>query len=92
MDLNIINYTARHRFETTINGQTAFVTYKLRPGVMTVLHTEVPKELEGQGIAAALSGFALAYIAAEKLKLVPLCPYLKSYLHKHPEYLYLIKK
>ena len=89
--MEIINNPATHRFEATIGGKTAFVQYKLRPGVMTVLHTEVPQELEGQGIASALSKQVLEYIATENLKLVPLCPYLKGYLQKHPEYQYLVK-
>ena len=92
MESEIKNNPAAHRFETTINGDTAFVDYKLRPGVLTVLHTEVPKALEGRGIAAALSKFALEYIAAEKLQLIPLCPYMQTYLKKHPEYESLVKK
>ena len=92
MELEIRNNPAAHRFETSINGHTAFIDYKLRPGVMTVLHTEVPIQLEGRGIAGALTKFALAYISSEKLKLVPLCPYMQSYLQKHPENNYLVKE
>ncbi|KAA5548799.1 GNAT family N-acetyltransferase [Adhaeribacter rhizoryzae] len=92
MELEIINNPENQRFETTIDGKTAFVHYKLRPHVITVLHTEVPKELEGRGIAAALSKFVLEYIADQKLKLVPLCPYMQNYLQKHPEYEYLVKE
>ncbi len=82
---------ARHRFEATTEGRTAFIDYKLRPGVMTVLHTEVPKELEGRGIAGAMTKFALEHMAANNLQLVPLCPYMQAYLKKHPEYAYLVK-
>ncbi len=92
MAIDIKNNPTAHRFETTINGKTAFVDYKLRPGIMAVLHTKVPKELEGQGIAAAMTKFVLEYIAAEKLQLVPYCPYMRAYLQKHPEYGYLVKK
>ena len=92
MELDIKNNLAEHRFETGIEGHTAFVDYKLRPGVMTVLHTEVPPALEGRGIAAALSKHVLEYIKTEKLQLVPLCPYLLLYLKRHPEYQHLIKE
>ncbi|WP_181305249.1 GNAT family N-acetyltransferase [Rufibacter sp. XAAS-G3-1] len=61
----------------TLEGHTAFIDYKLRLGVMTVLHTQVPKEREGRGIAGALSKRALEYMAA--------------YLKKPPEYQYLVK-
>ena len=92
MEPDIRNNPAAHQFETTVNGKTAVVQYKLRNGVMTVLHTIVPKELEGQGIAAALTKQVLAYIAEEKLELIPLCPYMAAYLQKHPEYQSLVKK
>jgi uncharacterized protein len=92
MELDIKNNVAGHRFETVIDGQTAFVDYKLRRGVLWVLHTEVPPALEGRGIAGALSKHVLDYIATEKLQLVSLCPYLSGYLERHPEYQFLVKK
>ncbi|WP_207433819.1 GNAT family N-acetyltransferase [Sabulibacter ruber] len=91
MDLTIINNEAAHRFETTVEGITAFIDYKLRPGVMWVLHTEVPQALEGRGIAGAMSKHVLEYIIAQKLQIVPLCPYMAAYLKRHPEYQYLVK-
>ncbi|GAA4308326.1 GNAT family N-acetyltransferase [Nibribacter koreensis] len=91
MDLTITNNEATHRFETEVEGHTAHIEYKLKPGVMTVLHTIVPKELEGRGIAGAMTKHVLDYIAKENLKLVPLCPYMAAYLKKHPEYQYLVK-
>lgn len=92
MDLPITNNEARHRFETTLQGHTAFITYKLRPGVITVLHTEVPPAVAGKGIASAMTRHVLDHIAHENLKLVPLCPYMAAYLKKHPEYQYLVKE
>jgi predicted GNAT family acetyltransferase len=91
MDLTITNNEAAHRFETEVEGRTAFIDYKFRPGVMTVLHTEVLKELEGRGIAGAMTKHVLDYIADQKLQVVPLCPYMAAYLKKHPEYQYLVK-
>ncbi|WP_345160424.1 GNAT family N-acetyltransferase [Pontibacter saemangeumensis] len=92
MEIEVKDNPAQHRFETTIEGHTAFIAYKLRPGVITVLHTEVPKELEGRGIAGAMTKYVLDYIATNNLQLVPLCPYMRVYLKKHPEYQHLVKK
>ena len=92
MEIEIKNNLIRQRFETTVDGQTAYAIYKLRPGVLTVLHTEVPEALQGRGIATALSKHVLDYITAEKLELIPICPFLRAYLKKHPEYSYLLKK
>lgn len=92
MEIEVKDNPAENRFEATLEGHTAIIEYKLKPGVMTVLHTEVPKALEGRGIAGAMTRYALEHMAANKLELVPLCPYMRSYLKKHPEYQYLVRK
>ncbi|SIT83200.1 GNAT family N-acetyltransferase [Pontibacter indicus] len=92
MEIEVKDNPAQNRFETTVEGHTAVIEYKLKPGVMTVLHTEVPKEMEGQGIAGAMTRYALEHIAANKLELVPLCPYMRAFLKKHPEYQHLVRK
>jgi uncharacterized protein len=92
MELTITNNEAAQRFEAEVDGQMALIEYRLKPGVMTVLHTEVPKELEGRGIAGTMIKHVLDYIAAAKLQVVPRCPYMSAYLKKHPEYQYLVKE
>lgn len=92
MEIDVTDNLEKHRFESTIEGHTAFIDYKLRPGVIKVLHTEVPKELEGRGVASTMTKYVLEHIAANNLQLVPLCPYMRAYLKKHPEYQYLVKK
>lgn len=91
MEIEVKDNPAKHRFEATVEGQTAFIDYKLQPGLMQVLHTEVPQELEGRGIAGAMTKYALEHIAAKNLQLLPLCPYMRAYLKKHPEYQHLVK-
>ncbi|WP_026464332.1 GNAT family N-acetyltransferase [Adhaeribacter aquaticus] len=91
MDLEIIDNKINHHFETTVEGKTAFIDYKKRPSALVIFHTEVPKELEGRGIAAALTKHVLDYAAREELGVVPFCPYMLAYLKRHPEYHYLVK-
>ena len=76
----------RHRFELAVDGHTAFSQYKLAPGTITFLHTEVPKELEGQGIGSRLAQGALELARANGLKVVAKCPFIAAYLRKHPEF------
>jgi uncharacterized protein len=76
----------RHRFELAVDGHTAFSRYKLAPGIITFLHTEVPKELEGQGIGSRLAQGALALARANGLKVVAKCPFIAAYIRKHPEF------
>ncbi len=43
------------RFELKIEGQTAYVYYELAPGLVTLMHTDVPLVMSGKGgrLAAA---------------------------------------
>ncbi|GGK74023.1 GNAT family N-acetyltransferase [Rufibacter glacialis] len=91
MEPSIRNNLATHQFETEVEGKTAYIQYKVKENVMTVLHTIVPKELEGRGLAAAMSTHVLQYLAEEGMQVVPLCPYMSAFLKKHPEYQHLIK-
>lgn len=77
---------SRQRFEIDLDGHTAFATYKRADGVLTILHTEVPKELNGRGIGSKLARGVLDSARAEGLKVKPLCPFVASYMDKHPEY------
>ncbi len=76
----------RHRFELEADGHIAFANYKRAEGVLTMLHTEVPKELEGRGIGSALIRGVLDTARREGLKVNPLCPFARTYIVKHPEY------
>ncbi len=55
-------------------------------------HTEVPKAMEGQGIAGALAKFGLEYARDHNLRVIPVCPFVISYLKRHPEYQALLGK
>jgi len=83
---NVRDNTARSRFEFDADGHLAFSNYKRDGGVLTVLHTEVPKELNGRGIGSALARGLLDTARAQGLKIRPICPFVKGYIDKHPEY------
>jgi len=78
--------TERHRFELDADGHIAFANYERGDGVLTMLHTEVPKELEGRGIGSALIRGVLDTARREGVKVKPLCPFTRAYIDKHPEY------
>ncbi len=86
MELAIVQNTDKRRFETTVNGITAFVEYNLFNNGINYTHTEVPGELEGKGIGSALAKHVLEYAKENHLKVMPLCPFIKKYIDRHPEY------
>src|SRR5467141_4080409 len=82
----VIQNEEARRFELYINGLRALLTYHLSPDRIVLLHTEVPQSLEGQGLAAKLTRFALDFARANHLRVVPRCPYVSSFIRKHTEY------
>jgi len=83
--------TERHRFELDADGHVAFSNYKRDGGTITIMHTEVPKELNGRGIGSTLVRGLLDMVRAQGLKVVPLCPFVAGYIAKHPEYADLLR-
>lgn len=83
MSDEVRNNTDAHRFEITIDGHTGKAWYRLSPGTITFTHTEVPDELSGKGVGSRLAKAALDYAKAEKLKVVPLCPFIAAYIKRH---------
>jgi len=82
---------AERRFELDVDGHTALLYYRLEPGVITLMHTEVPPELGGRGVGSTLVRGTLEAIRARGLKVVVTCPFVGSYMGKHPEFNDLVK-
>ena len=82
----VIDNEQRHRFELTIDGQTAFADYRLRDGRLELPHVETPVSLRGHGVAAELMTGLLAIVRARGQKVIPLCPYAVAFIERHPEY------
>jgi uncharacterized protein len=83
---SVCDNTEQRRFELPLDGHTAFSEYRRADGVLYVMHTEVPKELNGKGIGSALVRGLLDIARAEGLKVKPLCPFVRTYIEKHAEY------
>jgi uncharacterized protein len=78
------------RFELERGGHVAYLQYSLGGGVLELIHSEVPPELRGQGMAAKLAKSALDYARENNLKVDIVCPSVADFVAKHPEYADLI--
>lgn len=78
---------AAQRFEFREGDDLAVLDYRLQGGKrMALIHTGVPRKLEGQGIGSELVRTALNYARAQQLKILPLCSFVHVYLRRHPEF------
>lgn len=75
------------RYEVTLAGETAFLTYERRKSSIVLVHTEVPPSLGGQGVGGTLARHALDTARAEGNRVVVQCPFVQAWLRRHPEYL-----
>ncbi len=74
-------------FKVHLDGHSARLEYEIFPGGIDLVHTWVPFDLEGRGIASALVREALAWCRAHQKKVRTSCPFAAAYVKKHPEYL-----
>jgi len=79
---------ALNRFELPIEGDAMAICVYRRDdeGRYVLLHTEVPDEFAGQGLAAALAKGLFAMARAQGFALVLRCPYMAAWYARHPEY------
>jgi predicted GNAT family acetyltransferase len=82
----VVNNSAHHRYELTVDGHLAATYYTMAGNVITFIHTEVPPELGGKGIGSKLIKGALDQVRADGLKVIPECPFVKAFIGKNPDY------
>lgn len=80
------NNAAENRFEIALGVKRAEIVYRKEGSTYIMVHTEVPKEFGGQGIAEHLVHEALEQIRSGHETVVPLCPFVKAYIRRHSEY------
>lgn len=89
-EIDLIDNKESKSFELWIERKRSFIDYRLKNDSIYLIHTEVPPELEGKGIASALVGKALTLIEESGLRMVPSCSYVQVYLKRHPEWYRLV--
>lgn len=77
-------------FELRLEGHRCVLDYTLNRNVMTIIHTGVPSELGGRGLAAEITKFALEYAQSQGWRVIPQCSYVAAYIQKHPIYASLV--
>ena len=86
-EIRVADNPAEGRYEAWLGDVVAgFSEYKVRPGRLIFTHTIVEPAFEGRGIGSKLVSEELADARGRGLKVTPLCPFVRAYIRRHPEY------
>jgi predicted GNAT family acetyltransferase len=85
-DYNIVNNETEMQFEILQDGEKAYLTYRHYKRDLAFMHTLVPPQLEGRGIAGSLAKAAFEYAAKLHKQVIVFCPFVAQFLSKHTEY------
>ena len=81
----ITDNQAASRFELTMDGRLAELRYRRDGSRLVLVHTGVPAELEGHGLGGALVRAAIDRAEQDGMTVVPLCPFARGWLERHPD-------
>lgn len=85
-DVNTVrDNRAEQEFELDVDGHRAVAAYQLEGDTIVFTHTVVPPEIEGRGVGTKLIRAALDAARDARLKVVPQCRFVRSYIERHPE-------
>jgi uncharacterized protein len=90
-DITVRHDPARSRFEIldagNVIGKAVYKDYDGGASPQRIFyHTVINEEYGGQGLAGRLAAAALDETVSDGAAIVPVCPYIKKFLTKHPAY------
>jgi predicted GNAT family acetyltransferase len=78
------------RFEIEQDGHVAYLEYTISANILGLVHTEVPVELRGRGLASELATSAFRFAEENHMKVDVICPSVAGFLERHKEYEHLL--
>jgi predicted GNAT family acetyltransferase len=79
------------RYEAVVDGEVAgFAAYRMQPGLISFVHTEVEDAFEGRGVGSILIREALADVRRRGCEVLPFCPFVNSFIAEHREFVDLV--
>jgi predicted GNAT family acetyltransferase len=86
-DAEVVDVPEASRYELRLGGRlVGLAAYRHRDGRIVFTHTKVDDAYEGHGFGSRLAEAALQDARRQGLEVVPLCPFIASYIDRHPEY------
>jgi NAD+ kinase len=92
-DAAVVDSFELQRYEVRLGGEVVgTLHYRLEPGHVELLHTEIDQAFQGRGLAARLAAAALDEIRARAVRVILTCPFVTGYVARHSEYADLVDK
>jgi predicted GNAT family acetyltransferase len=78
---------SKGRYHMTVDGIEAEMTYSRASTTLIIIdHTEVPAALRGRKVGEQLVRQAVEDARREGVAIIPLCPFAKAQIDRHPEW------
>lgn len=90
-EARVVDDPGAGRFEILVDDAVAgFAEYKRRGSALAFTHTVIESAFEGRGLGSALARGALDAAREQGSPVLPFCPFIRSYIQRHPGYLDLV--
>jgi predicted GNAT family acetyltransferase len=91
MQTTVVDNPGARRFEILVEGERAgYAAYRRSGATVEFTHTEIDDRFEGQGLGSKLARGALDATREAGSSVLPHCPFIRSYIRRHDEYLDLV--
>jgi predicted GNAT family acetyltransferase len=85
--ITVEHHPAERRFVADIDGALAVLEYwPIDERTLDYRRTYTPPSLRGHGIASEITARALDYALEQGLRVVPSCPFVATFIERHPQY------
>ncbi|WP_159945482.1 MULTISPECIES: GNAT family N-acetyltransferase [unclassified Nocardiopsis] len=93
MTAEVVDVPDRRRYEIRIGEEPAgFAAYVRTDDLVTFTHTEIDPAHEGRGLGGALVRGALDDVRSRGRSVLPLCPFVRNWIERHPDYADLVHR
>lgn len=89
--IEVADNPAEGRYEIRVDGELAGrIEYRANGDRVAMIHTEIDPAFGGRGLAGKLVAAALEEARGRGLRILPICPFVRSHIERHPEYVELV--
>ncbi|MCW2898337.1 MAG: GCN5-related N-acetyltransferase [Streptosporangiaceae bacterium] len=93
MHVNVTDAADKRRYEAHLDGLlVGFADYQNTEELMVLPHVEVLREHNGRGFGGALARAALDDARRRNLRVLPMCPFVRDWISRHPDYADLVHR